>query len=207
MMNCNYCGREIETTPCFDCFPKYKCKTCGTIVGYIGVGHKKPDGEWCDNPVRGFGDTRSDDYWLLITEDNYRQEGLKKFGDSHEVRAKVRFFGDDIGFQFSQTCQGSSSRMARITNIHRATEEDKAEMGEALHDDYERHKCGSKGTRRRLYSLDSEDFMLLAGHSNFRFEGENPRLVKVACVRYQKTPLEQCRWESYKTIYEDEGDA
>lgn len=76
--NCCYCGREIETYPCYDCFPLYRCKKCGHTSSTIAMSHKKPDGTWCENPVRGFGDTRSDEFWLVINEDNYRKEGVTK---------------------------------------------------------------------------------------------------------------------------------
>ena len=45
-----------------------------------------------------------------------------------ETKNKVRFYGSDIGFQFSQTSDGSRSRMAKITNIHEATDEEKIEI-------------------------------------------------------------------------------
>jgi len=73
-MKCNYCGREVDKTPCLDCFPLYKCKRCGYYTSTIRLPHKKPDGSWCENTVRGFGDTRADDFWQVITEDNFMEE-------------------------------------------------------------------------------------------------------------------------------------
>lgn len=74
---CNYCGAKLkaEQLYCLNCFPLYKCKDCGYVTGYIGSGgHTKPNtNEYCTNTVKGCGDTRWSNHWLVITNDSHTE--------------------------------------------------------------------------------------------------------------------------------------
>lgn len=134
--------------------------------------------------------------------------------NEREVKAKVRFFGNDMGFQFSQTTNGSESRPARIKNIHIATPEELQTIYEGHETDRQTHKHGSKGQFRGIPCSHSESFMVLVGESFWRFKGESKRLVKVACsvcvaddyIVKWKPCLESQMWQTICPIYdEDDG--
>lgn len=150
----------------------------------------------------------------VMAEAAVREQDREREQPRDACKAKVRFFGDDIGFQFSQTCNGSSSRLGKITNIHIATPEELQIIFERHQTDNATHKMGSKGQFRGIPCDHSESFMILVGESFWRFRSESKRLVKVACsicvaddflAKYTVT-LEAQMWQSICPIYEDEGE-
>lgn len=146
------------------------------------------------------------DFRVMAEEAGREQDREREQPKHSEGRAKVRFFGDDIGFQFSQTGQGSRSRTAYITEVHAASEKELEEISEVRDADRSIHKYGAKTKRRTLLWWNEDFFKIYVGRSSFRFKGGEPRLVKVGCVRYKDTAFSQCRWESYKSIYDEEGE-
>jgi len=146
------------------------------------------------------------------------------------LKAKVRFFGEDIGFQFSSTGMGSTSRSAHIRDIHVATDEEIAEINERSSACYHRNDIKAKWrtpdrTKKRSVCaflhgrIDEETgqpmLRLLVGISRFRFKHEKGcscfggkyedwRYVKVAMLQHRRDGEWSVpsweSWESFSTI-------
>lgn len=142
------------------------------------------------------------------------------------MKANVKFFGEDIGFQFSMTGMGSSSRSAHIRDIHVATDEEVSQLTERISDRLHRNDVKAKWRRPDRTShravnaflhkhLDDDGqpmFRLLVGISRFRFKHEKGcsccggkygdwRYVKVAMLQHKrdgdwKLPSWE-KWESF----------
>jgi uncharacterized Zn finger protein (UPF0148 family) len=134
-------------------------------------------------------------------------EDCNQTHDNKTIRSKVRFFGDDIIFQFSRESNGSQSRMATITNIHEATPEELEQIVRIFHD-----KKGQKNRcSHRRFAWTDDKTTTLVGESSFRFKGESPRRVKVYCTmskQFLDNPIfERACWQSFDAIFDEEVEA
>lgn len=120
------------------------------------------------------------------------------------TRAKVRFYGDDIGFQFSVTGGGSRSKITEISNIHRATEEEKSEIKRMAYLDRDYRKgtrfSASRKTALRHIFFDDGNFRTFVGTASFRFKGEDTRKVKVFASQLKEYPIRE--WYSFQMVFD-----
>ena len=122
-----------------------------------------------------------------------------------EAKAEVNFYGEDIGFQFSQTGSGKRSRISKITKIHEATDEEKFKINKKWREDreareYSRKYRTTKKTSKRTTFIDTPDFKVWIGEAVWKFRGEDGRKVRVFGIQVKDYMPND--WNSFEEIKE-----
>lgn len=130
-----------------------------------------------------------------MTEKNHTQET--------ETKATVRFFGDDLGIQFSHKSNGCRTREAKITDIREATQEEIEKYSEQGFKDWEYNKLVKNKTKSRgLFENHHKGrWTILIGKSSYNIRGCNPSKVIVIGRLFKDRPLEDSFWESVESIW------
>jgi len=121
-----------------------------------------------------------------------------------KTKAKVRFYGQDIVYQFSRRGGGSRTRTATVTNIKKATKRTLALLRAREMEWYDPHrsKTGEKSPDSITLHAEILGVPIYEGVAAWRFKGESPRFVRVVGVVTSRRNIGKLpeRWSSIKFL-------